>query len=169
MENQGKNLVFIGMPSSGKTTIGKMISARLDMDFLDTDQVIREQEKRELRDIVNEDGLQGFLRIQENAILGLSPVNKIIATGGSVIYSPAVMEHLKRNAVTVYLKLGVQDLKSRLGEGRRFARNTSQTYEDLYAERTPLYEKYADRIIDCTSMSPAEIVEKIMKDFVGCI
>lgn len=98
-----KNIVLIGMPSSGKSTIGKPLSKELNMQFIDTDSLIFEREKRALKDIVNEDGLERFLQIQEDTILEIDAENHVISTGGSVVYNARAMEHLKKTALLFFL------------------------------------------------------------------
>ncbi|TYQ18331.1 UNVERIFIED_CONTAM: shikimate kinase [Acetivibrio alkalicellulosi] len=156
-----KNIVLIGMPSSGKTTIGEPLSKELKMDFIDTDKIILNNEKRQLRDIVIEDGLDKFLSLQEKTILDLDLVNHVISTGGSVIYNSAAMEHLKEQGVVFYLKLGLEEIENRIKTKRRFARNKDQSFNDLYNERSPLYEKYSDIIIDCSDKEVLTIVSEI--------
>ena len=160
-----KNIVLIGMPSSGKSTIGKPLSKTLNMQFIDTDYLIFEREKRALRDIVNEDGLESFLNIQEDTILEIEAQNHVISTGGSVVYSEKAMNHLKKDGVVIFLDAKIDDISKRLESGRRFAKNDNQTFEDLYKERLPLYQKYADITIDCSNkvidLIVKEITEKI--------
>jgi shikimate kinase len=156
-----KNIILIGMPSSGKSTIGKPLSKKLNMQFIDTDHLIFEREKRALRDIVNEDGLERFLQIQEDTILEIEAENHVISTGGSVVYSEKAMEHLKRYGVVIFLDVKIDEISNRLESGRRFARNANQTFEDLYNERLPLYKKYADITIDCSNKGIEHIVKEI--------
>ncbi len=155
------NIVLIGMPSSGKTTVGKPLAFRLCMGFADTDAVIRERENRELSSIVNEDGLQHFLHIQESVLLGLHYDNYVISTGGSAVYSDKSMQHLKKNGIIVYLKVSYEDIEKRITSKRRFARNSEQTLLDLYNERTPLYEKYTDMTVECAGKTVEEITAEI--------
>ncbi|PQQ67452.1 shikimate kinase [Acetivibrio saccincola] len=91
-----KNIVLIGMPSSGKTTVGKPLSKKMGMGFVDTDKLILDREKKPLRDIVIEDGLDKFLSIQEKIVLDLNVENHVISTGGSIVYNEKAMEHLKK-------------------------------------------------------------------------
>lgn len=160
-----KNIVLIGMPSSGKTTIGKILAESLGIDFIDTDEAIRRMENRALSDIVNEDGLDKFLEIQEAAVTGLDLKGCIVATGGSIVYSEASMEHLKRNGLVVFLKVEFEEIERRITTKRRFARSSGQTLYDLYKERMPLYEKYADHVVECRGKTAEEIAAVI----VGCI
>ncbi|WP_136479407.1 shikimate kinase [Acetivibrio thermocellus] len=158
---QKRNIVLIGMPSSGKTTIGQPLAKTLNMGFIDTDRIIMEKEKRLLRDIVNHDGLEKFLEIQQSTLMSLNVDNHVISTGGSVVYNEAAMEHLKRNSIVVYLKLEFDEIKKRLSSGRRLARDSNKSFEDVYKERVPLYEKYADVTIDCSSKNVQSIVAEI--------
>ena len=156
------NIVLIGMPSSGKTTIGQPLASALGKLFIDTDAAINERENKALRDIVNQDGLKRFLEIQEEVILGMNLENYIIATGGSVIYGDASMKYLKQGGTVIYLKIAQEELEKRIKTERRFARNLGQSFEDIYNERSPLYEKYADIVVDCNEKSEEEIVEEIL-------
>ncbi|AEV68439.1 shikimate kinase [Acetivibrio clariflavus] len=162
-----KNIVLIGMPSSGKSTIGKPLSKELNMQFIDTDSLIFEREKRALKDIVNEDGLERFLQIQENIILEIDAENHVISTGGSVVYNARAMEHLKKDGYVVFLDVKLDEINSRLKSGRRFARNPNQSFEDLYKERLPLYQKYANITIDCSNKSVELLVKEIKDRFLS--
>ena len=156
------NIVLIGMPSSGKTTIGQPLASALGKLFIDTDAAINERENKALRDIVNQDGLKRFLEIQEEVILGMNLENYIIATGGSVIYGDASMKYLKQGGPVIYLKIAQEELEKRIKTERRFARNLGQSFGDIYNERSPLYEKYADIVVDCNEKSEEEIIEEIL-------
>ena len=123
-----KNIVLIGMPSSGKTTVGKPLSKKMGMGFVDTDKLILDREKKPLRDIVIEDGLDKFLSIQEKIVLDLNVENHVISTGGSIVYNEKAMEHLKKFGFIVYLKLGIDELEKRITTERRFARNKEQSF-----------------------------------------
>ena len=155
------NIVLIGMPGSGKSTVGAYLASMLNMDFIDTDNMIRNVEKKELKDIVNDKGRDHFLKIQENMITGLELENSIVATGGSVVYSEKLMGHLKKNGVIIYLKHDIKELAERMGTGRRLARDREQSITDIYNERLPLYNKYADIIIDCNGKGVGPIAEEI--------
>ncbi len=161
-----RNIILIGMPSSGKSTIGKPLSKALEMHFIDTDGLIFDREKRQLKDIVNEDGLEKFLEIQENVILEISADNHVISTGGSVIYNKKAMEHLKKDGFVVFLDVKLDEINNRLEGGRRFARNKNQSFEDLYKERLPLYLKYADSKIDCTNKNVDSIIKEIITQYI---
>ncbi|RCX16624.1 shikimate kinase [Anaerobacterium chartisolvens] len=156
-----KNIVLIGMPSSGKSTVGKLLSDKMSMAFADTDALIFKRENRALRDIVNNDGLDAFLKIQQEVILKINLTDSIISTGGSVVYSEASMLHLKQNGVVVYLEEEYSEIEGRVEAGRRFARNGDQTLLDLYNERTPLYLRYADITIKCSHKSANEVAQEV--------
>ncbi|HOQ38489.1 MAG TPA: shikimate kinase [Acetivibrio sp.] len=155
------SIVLIGMPGSGKTTVGQPLSEALGMSFVDTDKIIFEKVNKPLKDIVAQDGLEKFLEIQEQILLGLDLNNRVISTGGSVVYNKAAMEFLKKNGIVFYLKEDLEILEKRLASGRRLARNSEQSFADIYAERAPLYEKYADVTIDCSNKSVQSIVTEI--------
>ncbi|HHW32126.1 MAG TPA: shikimate kinase [Clostridiaceae bacterium] len=156
------NIVLIGMPGSGKSTVGKTLAGIMKRKFIDTDLLIKEAEGRELKDIVAKEGREAFLNIQEKIILKLNTANSVIATGGSVVYSPLSMSHLKKDGVIVYLKNKFELLIERAGADRRFARNENQSLQDMFDERNPLYEKYADIIIDCSERGPVELAKEII-------
>lgn len=158
-----KNIVLIGMPGAGKSTVGVVLAKRLGMSFMDSDLVIQEQEGKTLHKIISEKGTEGFLVIEEEVNASLHPKNTIIATGGSVIYGKKAMEHLRKIATVCYLKLSYESVSDRLGDltRRGVALKEGQTLLDLYKERTPLYEKYADIVIDCENKNIREVVGKI--------
>jgi len=155
------NIVLIGMPSSGKSTVGQYIAKTANMGFIDTDTVIKNRENMALRDIVEVKGLKYFLNIQEGAILELEVDNSIISTGGSVVYSKKAMEHLNKNSVVIFLETPFQDIEERIVSGRRFARNADQTLKDVYQERLPLYREYADITINCSGRAIEDIADEI--------
>jgi shikimate kinase len=155
------SIVLIGMPGSGKTTVGQPLSQALGMGFIDTDKIIFEKENKPLKEIVAQDGLDRFLEIQEQTLLELDLNNRVISTGGSAVYNKAAMEFLKKNGIVVYLKQELEELEKRLAPERRLARNSEQGFADIYAQREPLYEKYADVTIDCSKKNIESIVTEI--------
>lgn len=156
-----KNIVLIGMPSSGKTTVGQLLAASLNLGFTDTDTLVMELANMTPRELVEEKGVEEFHRIQEQAVTGLEQEGYVIATGGSVIFSNASMTHLKRNGMVVYLQTDFSELENRLDQSRHFAKNSQQSLKELYLERIPLYEKYADFTIACTGRTPESVASEI--------
>ena len=144
------NITLIGMPGAGKSTIGVVLAKVLGYQFLDSDLLIQKQEKRRLSEIIEEEGYRGFQEVENRVNAAIDVENTIIATGGSVVYCEEAMEHLKSIGTVVYLKLSLQALSKRLGnlKGRGVLLREGQTLADLYDERTPLYEKYADIVVD---------------------
>lgn len=156
------NIILIGMPSSGKSTIGKALAERLNADFIDTDSLLRESQKMDLKDIVINFGHKHFLRVQEEEILRINVEKCIIATGGSVIYSKNTMDHLKSLGCIVYLQIPIEELKARIKTERRFAKRSDQSFSELYNERIPLYERYSDFTVNCANKSVDAIVDNII-------
>lgn len=145
-----KNIILIGMPGAGKSTIGVVLAKILGYQFLDSDLLIQKQEKRKLHQIISQEGNDGFQEIENRVNASIETEETVIATGGSVVYCQEAMEHLKSIGTVVYLKLPLKLLSRRLGnlKGRGVLLKKGQTLEDLYRERTPLYEKYADIVVD---------------------
>ncbi|MDC7279825.1 shikimate kinase [Butyrivibrio fibrisolvens] len=144
------NIVLIGMPGVGKSTLGVVLAKKLGYEFVDADLLIQKREKRLLKEIIAEEGVDGFLKIENDVNAGIQTDKTVIATGGSVIYGAEAMEHLKEIGTVVYLKLDYETLDSRLGslKGRGVVLKDGQNLKSLYEERVPLYEKYADVIVD---------------------
>jgi shikimate kinase len=162
-----KNIILIGMPGVGKSTIGVVLAKKMGYTFLDSDLLIQEREKMLLHEIIMQKGLDVFKKIENEVNATLEADHCVIATGGSVIYGMEAMMHMKSIGTVLYLKLNHQELISRIGdlEERGVALRPGQTLEDLYEERVPLYEKYADITIDCTDKSIREIVQEIAGQF----
>jgi len=158
-----KNIVLIGMPGAGKSTVGVVLAKNMGYSFLDSDIVIQEQEGRTLHELIEAHGTDGFLKIEERVNAALSPKQAVIATGGSVIYGERAMQHLGEIGIIVYLQLSYESIAERLGDlnERGVALKDGQTLLDLYAERTPLYERYAHLTINCESKNIREIVTEI--------
>ena len=151
------------MPGVGKSSAGVVLAKVMGYEFVDSDLLIQKEEKRLLKEIIAEDGHDEFVRI-ENRVNSNINVNKcVIATGGSVIYGKEAMEHLSKIGVIVYLRATFDTINSRLGnlEGRGVAIKSNQTLFDLYEERTILYEKYADVVVDLDGRSISETVSEI--------
>lgn len=161
------NIVMIGMPASGKSTIGVLLAKRLGYSFVDVDLVIQEQQGKLLKEIIAERGQSGFLEVEEETNAGLEVKKSIIAPGGSVIYGQRAMEHLSEIGTVVYLKIGYEDLEARLGnlKDRGVVLKDGMTLRDLYEERIPYYEKYADVTVDETGKGFGEIVDELRAYF----
>lgn len=144
------NITLIGMPGVGKSTLGVVLAKVLGYQFLDADLLIQKQENRRLYQIIEEEGAEGFMAVENRVNASIEAENTVIATGGSVVYCEEAMEHLKSIGTVVYLKLSLQPLSRRLGnlKGRGVLLKDGQTLKDLYEERVPLYEKYADIVVD---------------------
>ncbi|MCX7748908.1 MAG: shikimate kinase [Clostridia bacterium] len=159
------NIILIGMPGAGKSTIGVLLAKALGMPFTDTDLLIQQNENRLLQDIINKDGMDTFLEAEERSILRLQAEGTVIATGGSVVYREKSMNHLKKSGKVFYLKLECDEIERRIMNitTRGIAMGACQDLKCLYNERIPLYEKYADELIDCFGKSIEEIVSEIKK------
>ena len=170
-----ENIVLIGMPGVGKSTIGVLLAKALSRDFLDTDVYIQARENRMLQQIIDQDGLAAFCRLEEEAILSLDCRRCVIATGGSVVYSAPAMEHLRRSAVVVNLELDLAALEERLTnlKSRGVVMAPGQTLKGLFQERQPLYRRYGDVHIRCADLSHEGVVGEIISrlqrlpEFVG--
>ena len=143
------NIILTGMPSCGKSTLGRLLAKELGYAFLDTDDVIIRQNGCPLKDILDNEGLDGFIRREEEAVCSVNVENTVIATGGSVVYSPKAMEHLKSLGRIVYICLDYKEVERRLGDlhERGVAIAPGKTLRDLFDERAPLYNKYANLVV----------------------
>ena len=161
MENN--NIIIIGMPGVGKSTVGVVLAKIIGYHFVDTDLVIQEKEGRLLKDIINECGTEGFIEIENRINAELVAEKSVIAPGGSVIYGKEAMEHFKQIGKVVYLKASYEMINSRLSnlKGRGVVLKMGQTLKDLYDERCLLYEKYADIIVDEEGLDIADTAKKI--------
>jgi shikimate kinase len=157
------------MPSSGKSTVGVIVAKHLGMSFIDTDVILQTQQNRRLQDIINTDGINRFIEIEESIILSLDCENTVIATGGSAIYSEKAMKHLKANGMVIYLKINIKTVNKRLKniKSRGVVLSPGQTLKDIYQKRKPLYEKYADIIIDSSNNTIDETIEAILEILVS--
>lgn len=141
-----KNIVLIGMPACGKSVTGVVLAKTLKMKFVDTDLLIQEAAGKGLQNIINEDGIEKFKELEEKVLTELDVENAVVSTGGSAIYYDGAMQHIKENGTVVYIKANLKTVKSRLRniKTRGVAMGKGQTLDDLYKQRVPLYEKYAD-------------------------
>ena len=160
-----KNIVLIGMPGSGKSTVGVILAKVLGYTFIDSDLLIQKEEKKLLKGIIAREGQEGFLRIENRVNASIETENSVIATGGSVVYCEEAMKHLQEIGTVIYLKLDYQILKKRLSNliGRGVVLKDGQTLEDLYKERVPLYEKYGEYIIDEKNTDAEGTLQKILE------
>lgn len=144
------NVILIGMPGAGKSTLGVVLAKVLGYEFLDSDLLIQKQEEKRLSRIIEEKGTDGFMAVENRVNASIETEHTVIATGGSVVYCDEAMEHLRSIGKVVYLKLSLKAVSRRLGnlKGRGVLLKDGQTLQDLYEERTPLYEKYADIVVD---------------------
>ncbi len=144
------NVVLIGMPGAGKSTVGVVLAKILGYRFMDSDLLIQEAEGRLLREIIAQEGLEGFIAVENRINAGICAENTVIATGGSVIYGEEAMKHLKEIGTVLYIRLSYEEIAHRLGnvKQRGVVLKDDQTLQELYEERCPLYEKYADVILD---------------------
>ena len=140
------NIILIGMPGVGKSCIGVVLAKALNMSFIDSDIVIQERMGRNLRDIIAETGRDGVLRLENEINAGITADNSVIATGGSAVFGEKAMEHFRRIGKIVYLAISCADLEERLGDldERGVIHEKDQTLADIFAQRVPLYERYAD-------------------------
>lgn len=158
-----KNIVLIGMPGVGKSTVGVVFAKHSGLGFVDSDLVIQEQTGMLLHEIIAQQGDDGFRQVENRINASLHEKHAVIATGGSVIYGREAMHHLKQIGFIVYLKLSCESIAERLGDlkERGVTLREGQTLQQLYDERVPLYERYADITVDCEGKSIREIVAEI--------
>jgi shikimate kinase len=159
-----RNIILIGMPGAGKSTVGVILAKTLGMNFIDTDIVLQENTGRMLQEIINTEGIDAFLQAEESIIVCLNGENTIIATGGSVVFSEKSMKYLKKQGIIIYLALSYEEMVRRIRNitTRGIVLAADQSLPDLYNQRLPLYEKYADRTIDCSDRDVEKIVENIL-------
>ena len=160
-----RNLIFIGMPGSGKSTVGVLAAKRLGMGFVDTDLLIQEETGRTLQDIVDQDGYQALRHIEEQVLLKLSVENQVISTGGSAVYSDAAMRHLKANGTVVFLDIPLDVVIQRIGDYslRGISRRPDQSLSELFDERFALYSRYADITVKGEGLTQDQVCEAVVK------
>lgn len=166
LRSEKDNIVLIGMPGVGKSTVGVILAKMLGYQFIDADLLIQQQERKLLREIIAEKGVDGFIQVEGRVNASIEAEHAIIATGGSVVYSGAAMEHLRSIGTVLYLHVPYSVLERRLADirGRGVVLRDGQTLHDLYVERTPLYEKYADLCVSEEGLAVEETVERIIKN-----
>lgn len=159
------NICLIGMPSSGKSVLGKMLAKKRQMRFLDLDTLIQKNTGKLLREIIEEKGREGFLRIEEETGASLSVENTVIAPGGSICYGEKAMKHLQKIARVIFLDLPYEEMEKRIGDPvkRGVAIPEGFSLRDLYKERTELYRKYAEYTLEEENLSVEECLKKLMQ------
>ncbi len=157
------NITLIGMPGSGKSTVGQALAKRLGLQFVDVDQVIIRKTGQTLAEILDDVGDAGFRQVEERINAELDVQDSVIAPGGSVIYGPRAMAHLRDISTVVYLQVEHDELLRRLGDlhARGVSILPGQTFRDLYNERCPYYERYAHLIVDTKGLNLDQVAEKI--------
>ena len=155
------NVVLIGMPTSGKSTMGVILAKILGYRFLDADIVIQEKEGKKLSKIIEEEGVDGFIEIENRINAGIETEKTVIATGGSVVYGKEAMDHYKNIGKVVYLKVDMDTLTKRLhnAKQRGVVMREGQSLVSLYNERSALYEKYADITIEEKDLTMEEVID----------
>ena len=165
MRNSKTNIVLIGMPGVGKSTVGVLLAKATSRDFLDTDVYIQAREGRGLQEIIDREGSEAFCRLEEGHILSLNCRSCVIATGGSVVYYPSGMKHLGSSGIIIHLDLDLPSLERRLTnlDSRGVVMAPGQTISQLFAERQPLYRKYAHQTIPCARRTHEQVVVEIIQ------
>ena len=158
-----RNVILIGMPGAGKSTVGAVLARNKGLHFVDSDLVIQEETGMLLHEIIEKEGNEGFRQVENRVLSHLKVKHSVIATGGSVVYGREAMRHLQRIGIIVYLKYSCEAIGNRLRnlEKRGVAMRPGQTLETLYNERVPLYERYADITVNCENRRVREIVAEI--------
>jgi len=160
-----KNIIFIGMPASGKSTVGVVVAKRLGYGFVDTDLLIQAQEKKLLKEIIAEVGNEGFLEIENQVNRDVNVERCVISPGGSVVYCEEAMNHYKEIGTIIYLKVSFDTINHRISnaKNRGVVLKEGQTLKDLYDERTALFEKYADYTISEEGLSLEETIDEVLE------
>lgn len=164
-----KNIVLIGMPGAGKSTLGVLLAKVLNYDFLDADIAIQKREGRKLYEIIDQVGIDEFLRIENDVITDINVNKTVIATGGSAIYGKEAMVHMKSTGILVYIKLSCEEIQRRVNNitTRGIAMKKGETLADVFDERAPIYESYADIVISCDNTSIEEAVALLNDEIVN--
>ena len=160
-----KSIILIGMPAVGKSTVGVVVAKRLGYEFIDTDLLIQKQENRLLKEIIEDEGIDGFLKIENQVNCDVQAERAVISPGGSVVYCQETMEHYKKIGVVVYLRASFETINNRIrnAKNRGVVLKEGQTLERLYEERVKLFEKYADITLDEEGKELGETIELVLQ------
>lgn len=163
MTPRKRNIILIGMPGVGKSTVGVILAKRLNLNFIDTDIYIQQQSGKSLQQIIADSGLQAFCELEACLMAQLDVANHVVATGGSVVYSAKAMHNLKNNGLTLWLDLPYPQLAARLGDldARGVVMEPDQSLEQLYHYRRPFYAQYADQRLDTSLLTIDKVVNLI--------
>ena len=159
------NIILVGMSGAGKSTLGVLLAKATGKLFVDTDIIIQQKTKRLLQDIIDNDGTDAFLKLEEEILLSVNEENTVIATGGSAVYSEKAMEHFAKSGKIIYLHVDFAEIEKRVTNitTRGIVLKNGKSLADAFDERKPLYDKYADVVIDCTGNTVEESVCRIKK------
>lgn len=163
------NIVLIGMPGAGKSTVGVVLAKKLGYRFLDSDLIIQDKYGKLLQELITEHGIEGFWKLENDVNASIQVNKSVIATGGSAVYGEEAMKHLRQMGTVIYLKLSYEEVEDRLGDlnARGVTLREGQTLRELYAERIPLYEKYAHMVVDCDHKYLRQVVKEITGIYEG--
>lgn len=159
-----ENIILVGMPACGKSTVGVILAKTMNKGFVDTDILIQQTEKQTLQEIIDRRGNDYFHRVEEKVLLDFDEKDYVVATGGSAIYFDSAMEKFKKQGRIVYLKVSLDTVLARLDNitTRGVTLAAGQTLADLYKQRTPLYEKHADIVVNADDGTVEAVVERII-------
>lgn len=160
-----KNIILIGMPAVGKSTVGVIVAKRLGYEFVDTDLLIQKQENKLLKDIIEEVGNEGFLVIENQVNRDLNVERTVIAPGGSIVYCEEAMEHYREIGTIIYLKASYDEIERRIrnAKNRGVVLKDGQELRDVYEERVKLFEKYADYTVEETGIGLDETIDRVLE------
>ncbi len=160
-----KNIILIGMPAVGKSTVGVVVAKRIGFEFIDTDLLIQKQEKRLLKEIIAEEGNERFLEIENQVNRDLEAEHAVISPGGSVVYCEEAMKHFKEIGTVIYLHATYEDIYKRItnAKNRGVVLKEGQTLKDLYEERVMLFEEYADYTVSEEGLSLEETIDMVLE------
>jgi len=159
------SIVLIGMPGAGKSTIGILLAGKLGLEFVDTDTSIEQESGKSIQELLDQSGYLNVRAVEEDVLLKVATKGKVVATGGSAVYSAAGMAHLKTNAVTVFLDINIEEVNQRINnfDGRGIVRKPNQTLTELFVERRELYLRYADIHLKCNNQDIEQCLQQLIK------